>query len=229
MERNNSDPGRKSLVASREGSLGKATAAITMGQCLELKESATRERALEIPGPRAYARKWRNQRPRLAVLLAVLLGTCSALPGKPIEKAIKRKPAITATLQQGPDGESMEDIFTVRERLAMAAGMTIAVMAIGCAVWRYRKIRRELKQVSAEADLLQKRVATLRNERDENLGQLASQSGENARLKSENAKLRSERDHWQRAAQEARAQAAAKQYSVEDLRKALGSDAGKDG
>jgi len=231
MERNNSDPGRKSLVASREGSLGKATAAITMGQCLELKESATRERALEIPGPRAYERKWQNQRPRLAlaVLLAVLLGTCSALPGKPIEKAIKRKPAITATLQQGPDGESMEDIFTVRERLAMAAGMTIAVMAIICAVRRYRQIRRELKQVSAEADLLQKRVATLRNERNENLGQLASQSGENARLKSENAKLRSERDHWQRAAQEARAQAAAKQYSVEDLRKALGSDAGKEG
>ena len=237
MDRNNSDPGQKSLVASREGSLGEATAAITMGQCLELKESATRERALEIPGPRAYERKWRagrqkkaqRQRPRLAVLLAVLLGTCSALPGKPIEKAIKRKPAITATLQQSPDGESMEDIFTVRERLAMAAGMTIAVMAIICAVRRYRQIRRELKQVSAEANLLQRRVAKLRNEHDEKMGQLASKSGENARLRTENAQLSSERDHWQRAAQEARAQAAAKQYSVEDLRKALGSDAEKDG
>ena len=228
MERNTSDPGRKSLVASREGSLGKATATIMLGQCLELKESATRERALEIPGARAYERKWRNQRPRLAVLLAVLLGTCSALPGKPIEKAIKRKPAITATLQQGPDGESMEDNFMVRERLAMAAGMTIAVMAIICAVRRYRQIRRELKQVTAEADLLQKRVATLRNERDEKVGQLASKSGENARLRTENAQLRSERDHWQRAAREARALAAEKQYSVDELRKALMSDVRKD-
>jgi hypothetical protein len=229
MERNNSDPTQNSSVASREGSLGKPTAAITMDRCFELKDSATRERALEIPGARAYERKRRNQRPWWAVLLVVLLGTCSALPGKPIEKVGKRKPAITATLQQGPDGESMEDIFTVRERLAMAAGMTIAVMAIICAVRRYRQIRRELKQVSAEADLLQRRVATLRNERDEKVGQLASKSGENARLRTENAQLSSERDHWQRAAQEARAQAAAKQYSVEDLRKALGSDAGKEG
>ena len=43
-------------------------------------------------------------------------------------------------MQQGPDAESMEDMFTVRERLAMAAGMTIAVVAIGCALWRYRQI-----------------------------------------------------------------------------------------
>ena len=39
----------------------------------------------------------------------------------------------TATLQHGTYAESMENIFTIRERLAMAAGMTIAVMAIICA------------------------------------------------------------------------------------------------
>jgi len=164
----------------------------------------------------------------VAVLLVVMLGTCSALPGKPIRKAIKREPATTAAVQQGPDAESMENLFTVRERLAMAAGMTIAVMAIVWALWRYRQISRELKQVSAEADLLQRRVAKLRNEHDEKVGQLASKSGENARLKTENAQLRSERDHWQRAAQEARALAAEKQYSVDELRKALVSDVRKD-
>src|SRR5664279_6182014 len=119
-------------------------------------------------------------------------------------------------------------MFTVRERLAMAAGMTIAVLAIICVVRRYRQMRRELKQVSAEADLLQKRVATLRYERDEKVGQLAGKSGENARLRTENAQLSSERDHWQRAAREARALAAEKQYSVDELRRALASDVRKD-
>src|SRR6516225_9770596 len=165
MERNNADPGRKSSVTSRESSLGEAKATITMGRCFELKESTTSERALGIRGSCAYESKRWNQRSRLVALLVVMLGTCSALPGKPIEKVIKRKPAITATMQQAPNAESMENIFTVRERLAMAAGMTIAVMAIICAVRRYRQIRRELKQASAEAHLLQTRVATLRNER----------------------------------------------------------------
>jgi hypothetical protein len=228
MERNNADPGRKSLVASRESSLGKATATITKGRCFELKESTTRERALGIRRSCAYESKRWNQRSRLVALLVVMLGTCSALPGKPTEKVTKRKPPITATLQQGPDVESIENIFTVRERLAMAVGMTIAVMAITCAVRRYRQIRRELKQVTAEADLLQRRVATLRNEREEKVGQLASKSGENARLRTENAQLRSERDQWQRSAQEARALAAQKQYSVDELRRALVSDARKD-
>jgi len=186
------------------------------------------ERALEIPWSRTSGSKRWDRVPRVAVLLVVLLGTCSALPDKPIRRAIKREPATSAAVQQGPDGESMEDMFTVRERLAMAAGMTIAVMVIGCALWRYRQIRRELKQVSAEADLLQRRVAKLRNEHDEKVGQLASKSGENARLRTENAQLISERDHWQRTAREARALAAEKQYSVDELRKALVSDGPKD-
>ena len=76
--------------------------------------------------------------------------------------------------------------------------------------------------------MFQRKLAKLSNEHDKDLGLLARQGGENVRLKAENAKLRSERDHWQRAAQEARALAAAKQYSVEDLQKALGSDGGKD-
>ncbi len=86
MERNNSDPWEKRSVVSREGSLGKPTATIMLGRRFELKDNATRERALEIPGACAHERKWRSQRPWLAVLLVVLLGTCSALPGKPIEK-----------------------------------------------------------------------------------------------------------------------------------------------
>jgi chromosome segregation ATPase len=109
----------------------------------------------------------------------------------------------------------------------MADG-AIAVLVTGYSLWRYQRISAELEQVSAGADLLQRKLAKLRSEHDKDLGQLASRSGENARLKTENAKLISERDHWQRAAQEARALAAAKQYSVEDLRKALGSDGGKD-
>ena len=228
MERNNSDSYRKSSVASREGGLGKVTATITKGRCFELEDSVHCERTLEIPWSRTSGSKRWDRVPRVAVLLVVMLGTCSALPDKPVRRAIKREPATTAAVQQGPDAESMEDMFTVRERLAMAAGMTIAVMAIGCALWRYRQIRRELKQVSAEADLLQRRVAKLRNEHDEKVGQLASKSGENARLRTESAQLRSERDHWQRAAREARALAAEKQYSVDELRRALVSDVRKD-
>ena len=203
---------------------------ITMGQCFELKDDVNCERAPAIPGSRAYESKRWNQWLRLAVLLVVMLGTCSALPGKPTRKATKKETTTAAAVQQGRDAESMEDIFTLRQRLAIMAAGAIAVVVTGyCSYGGTNESRGELNQVSAGADLLQRRLATLRNERDENLGQLASQSGENARLKSENAKLRSERDHWQRAAQEARAQAAAKQYSVEDLRKALGSDAGKEG
>ena len=212
-----------------DGDLSKPATNITMEGCSELKDDVNYRRALAIPGAPAYDSKRWNRGLRVAVLLVVMLGTCSALPAKPTRKSIKKETTTAAAVQQGRDSESMEDIFTVRERLAIAAGMTIAVMAIVWALWRYRQIRRELKQVSAEANLLQRRVAKLRNEHDEKVGQLASKSGENARLRTENAQLRSERDHWQRAAQEARAQAAAKQYSVEDLRKALGSDAGKDG
>ena len=228
MGRNNSDSCRKSSVASRQGRLGKVTATITKGRCFELEDRVRWERALEIPWSRTSGSKRWDRVPRVAVLLVVMLGTCSALPGKPIRRAIKREPATTAAVQQGPDAESMENLFTVRERLAMAAGMTIAVTAIVWALWRYRQIRRELKQVSAEANLLQRRVAKLRNEHDEKVGQLASKSGENARLRTENAQLSSERDHWQRAAREARALAAEKQYSVDELRKALVSDVRKD-
>ena len=169
-----------------------------------------------------------EQGPLVAVLLVVMLGTCSALPGKPTRKATKKETTTAAVVQQGRDAESMEDIFTLRQRLAIMAAGAIAVLITGYSLWRYQRISVALEQVSAGADLLQRKLAKLRGEHDKNLGQLASQSGENARLKTENAKLRSERDHWQRAAQEARALAAAKQYSVEDLRKALGSDGGKD-
>src|ERR1035438_7307543 len=86
MERNNSDPCLKSSVANREGILGKITATISMGQCFELKDSATRETAIEIPASRAYDSKRWNQGPRSAVLLVVMLGTCIALPGKPTRK-----------------------------------------------------------------------------------------------------------------------------------------------
>ena len=164
----------------------------------------------------------------IAVLLFVMLGTCSALPGKPTRKATKKEAATTAAVQQGPDAETIEDNFTQRERLAIMAGATIAVVLTGYSLRRHQQISAELKLVSAEADLLQKRLVKLRSERDEKVGQIASKSGENVRLKTENAQLRIERDHWQRTAQEARALAAGKQYSVEELRKALGNDAGKD-
>ena len=131
-------------------------------------------------------------------------------------------------VQQERDAESMEDIFTLRQRLAIMAAGAIAVVVTGYSLWRHLQISAELEQVSAGADLLQRKLAKLSGEHDKNLGQLASQGEENAWLKAENTKLRSERDHWQRAAQEARALAAAKQYSVEELRKILGSDGGKD-
>ena len=164
----------------------------------------------------------------IAVLLFVMLGTCSALPGKPTRKATKKEAATTAAVQRGPDAETIEDNFTQRERLAIMAGATIAVVLTGYSLRRHQQISAELKLVSAEADLLQKRLVKLRSERDEKVGQIGSKSGENVRLKTENAQLRIDRDHWQRAAQEARALAAGKQYSVEELRKALGNDAGKD-
>jgi len=164
----------------------------------------------------------------VAVLFVVMLGTCSALPGKPNRKATKKETTTAAAVQQGRDTESMEDIFTFRQRLAIMAAGTIAVVMTGYSLWRYQRISAELKQVSSEADLLQRRLAKLRGEHDKTLGQLASKSEENARLKAENAQLRSDRDRWQRAALEARALAAAKQYSVEDLRKALGSNGGKE-
>jgi FtsZ-binding cell division protein ZapB len=219
----------KSPVASRDGDLSKPATNITMEGCSELKDDVNCRRAVAIPGAPAYDSKRWNRGLRLAVLLLVMLGTCSALPAKPTRKSTKKETTTATAVQQGRGSESMEDVFTLRQRLAIMAGGAIAVMVTGYSLLRYHRISAELKQVTAGTDLLQKRLARLRGERDENLGQLASQSGENARLKSENAKLRSERDHWQRAAQEARAQAAAKQYSVDDLRKALGRDAGKDG
>lgn len=200
-----------------------------MEGCSELKDDVNCRRALAIPEAPTYDSKRWNRGLRLAVLLVVVLGTCNALAAKPTRKSTKKETTTATTVQQERDSESMEDIFTLRQRLAIMAGGVIAVLVTGYSLRRNQRISAELKQVSAGSDLLKKRVAILRNERDENLGRLASHNGENARLKSENAKLRSERDHWQRAAQEARAQAAAKQYSVEDLRKALGSDAEKEG
>ena len=199
-----------------------------MGRCLELKDSATRERTLEIPGSRAYDGKRWNQGPRSAVLLVVMLGTCIALPGKPTRKATKKETTTAAAMQQERDAESMEDLFILRQRLAIMAAGTIAVLVTGYSLWRYHRISAELEQVSAGADVLQRKLAILSREHDKDRAQLARQAGENVRLKAENTELRNERDHWQRTAQEARALAAAKQYSVEDLRKALGSDGGKD-
>ena len=219
---------RKSLVARRNGDLSKPAANSTTGRCFEFKDDVNCEKAPTLPRASAYDSKRWSQWPGVAVLLVVMLGTCSALPGKPTRKATKQETPSAAAVQQERDAESMEDIFTLRQRLAIMAAGAIAVLITGYSLWRYQRISVELEQVSAGADLLQRKLAKLRGEYDKNLGQLASQSGENARLKSENAKLRSERDHWLRAAQEARALAAAKQYSVEDLRKALGSDGGKD-
>ena len=226
MEPSNSYP--KSPVAIRDGGLSKPVANITMGRRFELKDYVNCERAPAIPGSRAHDSKRWNQWLWVPVLLVVMLGTCSALPGKPSRKATKKETTTAAAVQQGRDAESMEDIFTLRQRLAIMAAGAIAVVVTGYSLWRYERISAELKQVSDGADLLQRRLAKLRTERHENLGQLASQSEESARLKTENAQLRSEREYWQRAAQEARALAAAKQYSVEELRKALGNDAGKD-
>ena len=87
MERNNSDSCRKSSVASQEGGLGKVTATITKGRCFELEDSVGCERALEIPWSRTSGSKRWDRVPRVAVLLVVMLGTCSALPDKPIRRA----------------------------------------------------------------------------------------------------------------------------------------------
>jgi len=180
------------------------------------------------PGARAYDSKRWSKWPGVAVLFVVMLGTCSALPGKPNRKATKKETTTAAAVQQGRDTESMEDIFTFRQRLAIMAAGTIAVVMTGYSLWRYQRTSAELEQVSAGADVLQRKLAKLSSERDKDRAQLARQAGENVRLKAENTKLRIERDHWQRTAQEARALAAAKQYSVEDLRKALGSNGGKE-
>ena len=228
MERNKYGTCRKSSVARQDGGLSKPVADISMGRRFELEQSVTCEGAPAIPGSRAHDSKRWNRGPRLVALLVVMLGTGSALPGKPTRKATKKETTTAAAVQQGRDAESMADILTLRQRLAIMAGGTIAVVVTGYSLWRYLQISDELKQVSAEADLQQKRLAKLRSERDEKVGQLANKSEESARLKTENAQLRNERDRWQRAALEARALAAAKQYSVEELRKALGSDGGKD-
>jgi len=180
------------------------------------------------PGARAYDSKRWSKWPGVAVLFVVMLGTCSALPGKPNRKATKKETTTAAAVQQGRDTESMEDIFTFRQRLAIMAAGAIAVLVTGYSLWRYQRTSAELEQVSAGADVLQRKLAKLSSERDKDRAQLARQAGENVRLKAENTKLRIERDHWQRTAQEARALAAAKQYSVEDLRKALGSNGGKE-
>jgi hypothetical protein len=208
--------------------LSKPAANRTTARCFELKNDVNCEKAPTLPGASAYdSQRW-SQWLGVAVLLVVMLGTCSALPGKPTRKATKKETPPAAAVQQGRDAESMEDIFTLRQRMAIMAAGAIAVLVTGYSLWRYRRISAELEQVSAGADLLQRKLAKLRGEDDKNLGQLASKSEENARLKAENATLMRERNHWQLAAQEARALAAAKQYSVEDLRKALGSDGGKD-
>ena len=219
---------RISLVESREGDLSKPATNSTTGRCFELEDNAVCDRAPAILGARASDSKRWNQWLRVTVLLVVMVGTCSALPAKPTRKATKKETTTAAAVQQGRDAESVADILALRQRLAIMAAGTIAVVVTGYALWRYLQISAELEQVGAGVDLLQKTLAKLRSERDEKVGQLARQSGENARLKTENGQLRSEREHWQRAALEARAQAAAKQYSVEELRKALGSDAGKD-
>jgi len=208
--------------------LFKPAADRAMSRYFELKDEVNCERAQTISGACAYDSNRSSQWLGVAVLLVVMLGTCSALPGKPTRKTTKKETTTAVAMQQERDAESIEDIFTLRQRLAIMAAGTIAVVMTGYSLWRYQRISAELKQVSSEADLLQRRLAKLRGEHDKTLGQLASKSEENARLKAENAQLRSDRDRWQRAALEARALAAAKQYSVEDLRKLLGSDGGKD-
>ena len=106
---------RKSLVASRDGDVSKPAANITMGRCFELKDDVNCRRAPTILGARAYDRKRWNRGPRVAVLLVVMLGTCSALPGKPTRKATEKEAATKAAVQQGPDAETIEDNFTQRE------------------------------------------------------------------------------------------------------------------
>ena len=208
--------------------LFKPAADRAMSRYFELKDEVNCERAKAIPGACAYDSSRSSQWLGVAVLLVVMLGTCSALPGKPTRKATKKETTTAVAMQQERDAESVEDLFTLRQRLTIMAAGAIAVLVTGYSLWRYQRISAELEQVSAEADVLQRKLAKLSSEHDKDSAQLARQAGENVRLKAENTKLRNERDHWQRTAQEARALAAAKQYSVEDLRKALGSDGGKE-
>ena len=208
--------------------LFKPAADRAMSRYFELKDEANCERPQTIPGARAYDSNRSSQWLGVAVLLVVMLGTCSALPGKPTRKATKKETTTAVAMQQERDAGPVEDLFVFRQRLTIMAAGAIAVLVTGYSLWRYQRISAELEQVSAGADVLHRKVAKLSSERDKDRAQLAGQAGENVRLKAENTKLRNERDHWQRTAQEARALAAAKQYSVEDLRKALGSNGGKE-
>jgi regulator of replication initiation timing len=207
--------------------LCKAAANRTMSRC-ELKNDVNCDRAPTILGARAYDGNRCSQRLGVAVLLVVMLGTCSALPGKPTGKTTKKETTTAVAMQQERDAGPMEDLFMFRQRLTIMAAGAIAVLVTGYSLWRHQRIAVELEQVSAGADVLQRRLAKLSSERDKDRAQLARQAGENVRLKAENTKLRNERDQWQRTAQEARALAAVKQYSVEDLRKALGSNSEKE-
>src|SRR3974390_115087 len=208
--------------------LFKPAADRAMSRYFELKDEVNCERAQTISGACAYDSNRSSQWLGVAVLLVVMLGTCSALPGKPTRKTTKKEKTTAVAMQQERDAGPMEDLFMLRQRLTFMAAGTIAVLVTGYSLWRYQRISAELEQVSAGADVLQRKLAKLSSERDKDRAQLARQAGENVRLKAENTKLRIERDHWQRTAQEARARAAAKQYSVEDLRKALGSNGGKE-
>ncbi len=207
--------------------LSKPAANRTMSRC-ELKDDVNCERAPTIPGARAYDSSRFSQWLGVAVLLVVMLGTCSALPAKPTRKVTKKETTTAVAIQQERDAGSVADLFALRQRLTIMAAGAIAVFVTGYSLWRYQRISAELEQVSAGADVLQRKLAKLSSEHDKDRAQLARQAGENVRLKAEYTKLRNERDHWQRTAQEARALAAAKQYSVEDLRKALVSDGGKE-
>ena len=208
--------------------LCKSAADRAMSRYFELKDEVNRERAQTIPGARAYDSNRSSQWLGAAVLLVVMLGTCSALPGKPTRNTTKKETTTAVAMQQERDAGPLGDLVTLRQRLTIMAAGAIAVLVTGYSLWRYQRISAELEQVSAGADVLQRKLVKLSSERDKDRAQLARQAGENVRLKAEYTKLRNERDHWQRTAQEARALAAAKQYSVEDLRKALGSDGGKE-
>ena len=81
------------------------------------------------------------------MLFVVMLGTCSALPGKPIRKATKKETTTAAVVQQGRDAESIDDIFALRQRMAIMAAGAIAVLVTGYSLWRYQRISAELEQV----------------------------------------------------------------------------------
>ena len=205
--------------------LFKPAADRAMSRCFELKDEVNCERVPTIPVACAYDGNRCSQWLGVAVLLVVMLGTCSALPEKPTRKTTKKETTTAVALR---DAGPVEDLFVFRQRLTIMAAGAIAVLVTGYSLLRYQRISAELEQVSAGADVLQRKLAKLSSEHDKDRAQLSRQAGESLRLKAENTKLRNERDHWQRTAQEARALAAAKQYSVEELRKALGSNSGKE-